>query len=149
MENNSSSQSQSVLPPARFQFIVTIGNKQFAFQEITGLSNESEDLEYRKGNTRGFSPIKMTGLQKSGNITLKRGVFTGDKALWDDFRKNAVNERQTVTISLLDETNAAVMNWTLSNAFPIKAVSADLKAEGNEVAVETLELGHEGISINS
>jgi phage tail-like protein len=58
-------------------------------------------------------------------------------------------ERRTVTISLLDETGAPAITWKVNKAFPVKLNSTDLKAEGNEVAVETLEIAHEGLTIEN
>ncbi len=56
-------------------------------------------------------------------------------------------KRETVVIKLLDETGAPTMTWTLTNAWPTKITGTDLKSEANEVAVETLELAHEGLTI--
>lgn len=56
-------------------------------------------------------------------------------------------KRVPVIISLLDETGKPTMVWTLANAWPTKITGTDLKAEGNEVAVETIEIAHEGLTI--
>lgn len=92
----------------------------------------------------------MPGIKKSSNVTLKKGVFKGDKTFWEWFNQIKMNtiERQTVTISLLDETGQAAQTWTLKNAWPTKITGTDMKSDGNEVAVETLELAHEGITIS-
>ena len=58
-------------------------------------------------------------------------------------------KRNTVTISLLDEGGAPTMVWTLANAWPTKITGTDLKSDGNEVAVETIEIAHEGLKIES
>jgi phage tail-like protein len=55
-------------------------------------------------------------------------------------------ERRDVIISLLNETHSPVMSWKAKNTFPVKIQASDLKADGNEVAIETLELAHEGLS---
>jgi phage tail-like protein len=80
---------------------------------------------------------------------MKKGVYKGDNKFWDWFNEIKMNtiKRKPVTISLLDETGAPTMVWTLLNAFPIKITSTDLKAEGNEVAIETIEIAHEGLTI--
>ena len=108
-------------------------------------------LEYRAGNNPVFSKIKMPGMMKSSNITMKKGVFVKDNALFDWFAEIKMNviKRKAITISLLDEAQAPTMVWKLQNAFPIKISSTDLKAEGNEVAVESIEIAHEGIVIEN
>ena len=150
MGNTANKQSESAWPIAKFNFSVKIGETEALFQEVSGLETESLQIEYRKGNKQ-FSTIKMPGIQKFGNITLKKGIFKSDKALWqlfDEVKMNTV-KRQTIVVSLLDEKNSVVMSWTLSNAFPVKITATDLKAEGNEVAVETIELTHEGLKVDS
>jgi phage tail-like protein len=119
------------------------------FQEVSGLDTETQIIEYRAGNSKQFSTIKMPGIKKTGNVTLKKGVFAKDNALYDWYKDIKMNliKRAAVTISLLDESGAPTMVWTLANAWPTKITGTDLKADGNEVAVETLELAHEGLVI--
>ncbi len=136
-------------PTAKFSFEIIIDGYKAHFTEVSGLDMESQVIEYRKGNSPQFSTIKMPGLQKFSNVTLKRGVFKNDNKLWDWFnniKMNTVNKK-TVTINLLDETKNPVMTWTLSNAWPTKIQATDMKADGNEVAVESIEISHEGLTI--
>ena len=91
----------------------------------------------------------MPGIAKTGNVTLKKGVFVKDNDFfkwYDDIKMNTI-KRETVTIQLLDEGGKSTMTWTLINAWPTKISSPDLKSDANEVAIETLELAHEGITI--
>ena len=136
-------------PLPKFSFSVTVDGTVMSFQEVTGLEIEAQVIEYRAGDSKAFSTIKMPGIQKSGNVTLKKGIFAKDNANWAWFKQNTMNtiKRVTVVISLLDQTGAATMVWTLANAWPTKITGTDLKADGNEVAVETLELAHEGLTI--
>jgi phage tail-like protein len=115
------------------------------------LSSETQVIEYRGGNSKVYSTVKMPGIQKFGNITLKKGIFKGDKALWDKYNLIKMNtiKRSTILISLLDETNAVAMSWKLLNAFPCKMTVSDMKADANEIAVETMELAHEGLSLSA
>ncbi|MCD8101234.1 MAG: phage tail protein [Alistipes sp.] len=142
-------EQDKVWPLPKFYFQVKIGNDEIAFQEVSGLDMEAQVIEYRHGNSPEFSTIKMPGLKKSGNVTLKKGVFVGDNFLYTWFTEVKLNtvERKSVVISLLDELNKPTMVWTLKNAWPTKITGTDLKSDGNEVAVETLELAHEGIEI--
>ena len=91
----------------------------------------------------------MPGLQKVGNVTMKKGVFKADNSFWDWYNKIKMNtiERQTVTIKLLDEGGSPTMVWTLNNAFPTKITSTDLKSDGNEAAIESIELVFETMTI--
>lgn len=140
----------AVWPLPKFYFTVVVKDLDAAtFQEVSGLDVEAQMIEYRHGNSPDFSTIKMPGIKKYGNITLKKGIFKGDNKFWDWFNKIKMNtiERQAVTISLLDEAGSATMVWTLKNAWPTKITGTDLKSDGNEVAVETLEIAHEGLTI--
>lgn len=150
-DDNGAAQSAATWPLVKFQFSVKIGSDEFLFQEVTGLSSETQVIEYRVGNSKVFSTVKMPGIQKFGNVTLKKGMFKDDKKLWDMYNKIKMNtfERQTVVISLLDETNAVAMSWNLKNAFPTKMSISDMKADANEPAVETIELAHEGFALAS
>ncbi|WP_343631224.1 phage tail protein [Fluviicola sp.] len=139
----------NVWPLPKFYFQVKLGDKEVPFQEVSGLDIEAQIIEYRHGNSKEFSTIKMPGIKKTGNVTLKKGVFVKDNGFWDWFNKIKMNtiERQTVVISLLDEAGAPTMVWTLNNAWPTKITGTDMKSDGNEVAVETVEIAHEGLTI--
>ena len=82
---------------------------------------------------------------------MKKGVFVNDNKFWDWFDQIKLNtiKRQAVTISLLDQEGSPTMVWKLANAFPTKITGTDLKSEGNEVAVETLEIAHEKLTIEN
>ena len=138
-------------PLSKFYFQVDWGGTQVGFNEISGLDIEVEPIEYRHGASPEFSKIKMPGMKKFSNITLKRGSFKGDNEYYEWLQSIKLNsvERRNVTISLLDESGAPVITWKVNKAFPIKLQSTDLKAEGNEVAIESLELAHEGLTIEN
>lgn len=150
-DDDGSVQSKNVWPLVKFQFAVTIdGNTSILFQEVTGLSQETTPIEYRAaGKGQPFSVIKMPGIIKYGNITLKKGQFKGDKQLWDKLDSNNMNttKRMPVVISLLDELGEPAMTWTLKNAWVCKVVHSDLKADANEAALETVEMAHEGCKV--
>jgi phage tail-like protein len=120
-----------------------------AFQEVSGLDVESQPIEYRAGNSPNFSVQKMPGIKKYSDITMKKGVFKSDNKFWDWFNEIKMNtvKRIPVTISLLDEEGSPTMVWTLTNAWPTKIQGTDLKSTGNEVAVETIVIAHEGLTI--
>jgi phage tail-like protein len=113
-------------PLPKFHFQVEWGGTKIGFSEVTGLEVETY-----------------------GNLTLKRGVFDGDNQFyewWNTVKMNTI-ERRDITISLLNEEHEPVMVWKVRNAWPTKVKSTDLKSDGNEVAIETLELAHEGLTM--
>ena len=132
-----------------FHFTVDWGGTQIAFSEVTGLNIEAQIIEYRDGANPEFSTVKMPGLKKYGNITLKRGVFASDNEYYDWFKTvhNDTDMRRDVIISLLNENHDPVMTWKVLQAWPTKVTSPDMKASGNEAAIETLEIAHEGVQI--
>lgn len=149
MADDGSKQSTAVWPLPKFYFQVKWDSQVMSFQEVSGLDVQSEEIKYRHGDSPEFAVIKMPGLKKVGNVTMKKGVFKSDNKFWDWFNQIKMNtvKRVPVTISLLDETGAPTMVWTLANAWPTKITGTDLKAEGNEAAIETIEIVHEGLTI--
>ena len=149
MADDGSALSKTIWPRPKFQFQVNWDGNLMTFQEVSGLDAEPQVIEYRHGNSPEFSTIKMPGIKKYGNVTMKKGILKSDSKFWDWYDQIKMNtiKRAPVTISLLDEAGAATMVWTLTNAWPTKITTTDLKSEGNEVAVETIEVAHEGITI--
>lgn len=147
MAETGKEQSKSTWPLVKFQFAVKIGDQEAFFQEVTGLSAEPQQVEYRGGNSKVYPTVKIPGIKKFGNITLKKGIFKDDKGFWDLYKKVVMNtfERLTITISLLDEKNEVAMSWTLANAFPCKITVTDMKSDANEPAIDSMELAHEGL----
>lgn len=154
MPDDGSAQSTSAWPLPAFHFQVTIGAPggfKGAFSEVTGLNSENQIIEYRHANSPVNSPIKMPGITKVGNVTLKRGIFKSDNSFWawySSIKQNTI-KRQNVVIALLDEGKATTMQWRLTNAWPTKFIGADLKSEDNEVAVRSIELSFETLSVTN
>ena len=127
----------NVWPLPAFYFKVEIGSLgEIAFKEVSGLDAEAQIIEYRHGNSPQFSTIKMPGIKKYNK-------------LFDWFNTIKLNtiQREAVTISLLDEEGNPTMVWKLTNAWPTKVTGVSLKSDGNEVAVEQLDMAHEGLVI--
>jgi phage tail-like protein len=145
--------AQSAWPTPKFSFVIDIPGvaMNVKFQEVSGLDAEAQPIEYRRGTSPSFSTIKMPGIQKSGNVTLKRGVFRQDNNFlaWFESIKRNTAKRSTITIRLLDESGNTTMTWKLASAWPQKISSTDLKASGNEVAIESIEIAHEGLTIET
>jgi phage tail-like protein len=138
-------------PLPTFHFTVTWGGTRVGFSEVTGLTQENQAIEYRDGSFPEYSSIKMPGLRKFSNITLKRGVIKADNEFfkWLSTIKLNTVERRDLVISLLNEKHEPVMTWKVQNAFPVKLEGPQLKALGNEVAIESIELAHEGLEIQN
>jgi phage tail-like protein len=150
MAGDVSAQPANMWPMPKFYFEVKwAGGMVSLFQEVSGLDIEAKVIEYRSGDDKVFSTVKMPGIMKYRKVTLKKGVFVNDNNFYDWYAKINMNTigRTSVTISLLDESGAPTMVWTLINAWPTKLTGTDLKSDGNEVAIETIELAHEGIEI--
>lgn len=143
-------------PLPKFHFEVDWGNEtRMGFTEVSGLDFESEVIEYREGTDILLTKMKQPGLRKFSNISLKRGTFQGDIKFFNEWKKtvffqekNGENKyRSTVTIKLLNEEHQPIMVWTVRNAWPSKIQSSDMKADANEIAIETIELVHEGLAL--
>lgn len=93
----------------------------------------------------------MPGIPKYGNITLKRGIVAADNDFFDWLSTTSMNkvERRNLTISLLNENHEPVITWKATNAFPVKVEGPGLKSTGNEVAIESIEIAHEGLAIEN
>jgi phage tail-like protein len=141
----------STYPLPVFHFIVNWGGTKVGFSEVSGLNIESQVIEYRDGVSPEYSSRKMPGLRKYANITLKRGIMSGDNEFYQWLNTTKLNtvERRDLIISLLNENHEPVMSWKVVNAFPVKVEGPGLKATGNEVAVESIELAHEGLVVEN
>ena len=151
MADDDATHSTSTWPVSMFHFQLKWGSEVMLFQQVSGLDIESQPVEYRSGDSTQFTSIKMPGIQKTGAVIMKKGVFKSDNKFWDWFNQIKMNtvSRQSATISLLDETGAPMMVWTLANAWPSKITGTDLKSDGNETAIETIEIEHEGLTISN
>jgi phage tail-like protein len=138
-------------PVPKFHFQVEWGGAKIGFTEVTGLEVSTDVIEYRDGASPEYHKIKMPGMQKFSNITLKRGIFQGDNDYFNWWNTVALNtiERRDVVISLLNENHEPVVVFKVKNAWPLKVQSTDLKADGNEVAIESIEIAHEGLVIQN
>jgi phage tail-like protein len=136
-------------PYRGFNFILEIDNvPKGAFSEVGGLTADGDSVDYREGTDVQPNVRKLTGLRKFVNITLKRG-YSQDKSLWQWYQNvlNGVDDRRNVTVVLLNERREAVLRWHAENAWINKIEGPALKASSNDVAMESLELVHEGLSL--
>lgn len=132
-----------------FNFVVDIDDTPVAgFSEVSGLSAEGDSTEYREGNEAENHVRKLTGLRKYSNLTFKRG-FTRDDTLWRWYVNiaNGVPDRRNGSIVLLNEKHEPVMRWNFENAWINKIEGPSFKATGNDVAIESMELVHEKLTL--
>jgi phage tail-like protein len=119
-----------------------------SFTEVSGLEVEGSPIEHRIGS-EDITVRKIPGRRKSTNITLKRGI-TGDLAFWNWILAAMKGRAQRAegSIVLLDENRQEVMRWNFRRGWPSKWTGPGLNAKNNEIAMETLEICHEGLSID-
>jgi phage tail-like protein len=142
-------------PYTQFNFSVDLGDgntegPRAGFQEMSEIGTELAVIEYRNGNSKENSPIKLTGLTKAGNVTLKRGVIGSlDLYRWlDQIRNGDQNALRTVTVQLMNEDHSTVVQtWKLLRARIIKHTSGPFNAKGNDVAMEEIVLACERIEL--
>jgi phage tail-like protein len=142
-------------PYVQFNFLVDLGDgntegADAGFQEISGIGMEVTVSEYRTGNSRENSVMKMTGLNKATDVTMKRGVI-GSLNLYNwlhDIRNGNQNALRNVTIQLQNEDHSAVVQtWKLLRARITKHTSGPLNAKGTDVAMEELVLAYERLEM--
>lgn len=134
-------------PFRAYNFLVEIdGITRAGFRECSGLDTTQDPIDYREGG-EAIHVRKLPGLVKFSNISLKRGI-TDDPELWE-WRKKAMEgkvERKNGSIILLDDTGAEKLRWNFVAGWPSKWSGPTFNATGNEVAIESLEIAHEGVA---
>ena len=135
-----------VYPIAKYRFKVKAGDLEAGFSEVTGYDATIEPTEYREGSMAALTPIKVAGIRKYSNITLKWGVTKSEELYkWMSKGFAAGVDRRTVEITLYDDDNTAVATWLIINAWPTKYTGPEFNATSSDVAIESLELAHEGM----
>lgn len=135
-------------PFTRFKYKVEIpGVGAAGFSEVTGFDASIDVVEYRNGADKPSTPQKLPGLRKYSNITLKWGV-TDNKAVYDWIAGWILKqgERKDISVTLLDDEDADKATWTITAAWPIKYTAPEFNATASEVAMESVEIAHEGLT---
>jgi len=138
-----------------YNYRVEIGSDAVAFSEVSGLSIAYETTLYKESPTASGSPgpraMQMPAQQTPPTITLKKGIVraTSIKFLYDWIKTVQINqiEKKDVSIRLCDEKGAPVISWKVSNAFPTKLSAPTFDAKSNEVAIESIELKADFITL--
>lgn len=136
-------------PLSSYHFNVVWGGANVSFQEVSGLNMNREKIAYRGGASPEYSDTFMPGRPTFDDIVMKRGIFKGDSDFhkWRDTIVLNEVERRDLTISLLGPDHAPVVTWKVKNAFPLKIEGPGFKANANEVAIESITLAHEGVTV--
>lgn len=140
--------SERMDPYRGYNFLLEInGATRAGFTECSGLEVTVDALDYREGS-EGPAVRKLPGLLKYTVISLERGI-AADADLWHWAKKttDGLAERKNGSIVLRDETGAEKIRWNFREAWPTKWTGASFNASGNEVAIETLEIAHEGLEL--
>lgn len=134
-------------PHGKFNYKVEIdGLEAGGFSEVTGFDASIDVIEYREGDMTQ-TPLKIPGLKKYGNITLKQGLVDSMVLYeWMTAGLEGDVERKTLTITLLDIAGGPAASWQIINAWPVKYTAPDFNATSSEVAIESLEIAHEGMT---
>jgi len=127
------------------RFYLEIGNETTAvFTELSGLSLESEVFEYHEGG-RNDHPHRLPGRSKIGNIVLKRGLTkNNDFFKWCLDMTRGTIRKKNITVKLFDSDGTLVAKWEFKDAFPIKWSGPQFQADTSSIAIESLELAHDG-----
>jgi phage tail-like protein len=136
-------------PMPVFHFEVDWEGTRIGFTEITGLKVTTGVIEYREGVNPEYHVQKMPGMQKFETLTMKRGIFKTDNEFYEWWNTVALNtiQRRDITVQLLDENHDPVMIWNIKNAWPTSVEGPGLNAKSDEVAIETLTVAFESLSI--
>ena len=150
-------------PLTKMNFLVTVDevNGTAAFNEVSGVDASVDVIEFRQGNAHSLAPVKLPGLVRHGNVTLKMG-YTTDSA-FKTWIQECVSEvrgempRNNVSIELIDINGGAPQNavtsisgntvWVLTNAWVTKYTAPDLNSTASEVAIESVEIAYEELVI--
>ena len=137
-----------------FHFEVDWGGARIGFTEVSGLKLSTEVIEYREGINPAYRVQKQPGMQKFDNLTFKRGIFLDDNEFydwWNEIRANTINgntiARRDITVKLLNEDHDPVVVWNIESAWPVSVEGPGLNASNSEVAIETLEVAFENMTV--
>ena len=117
------------------------------FSEVSGLAGELEVLEYREGGVNGYAH-RLPGPVKYGNLTLRHGMtYDPQMWIWWESTTSGLIKRRTMVVLLLDSLRIPAHVWEIKGAFPVRWNGPELKAETAGVAVQSLEIAHNGVGM--
>ncbi len=136
-------------PLTGYHFNVEWGASRVVFSKVSGLEVSTEPVLYREGNSKSYAPMIMPGLLEYSHIVLERGMMPSDNEFFEWMSTINLDQvdRRDLTISLLNAQHEPVTVWRVRNAWPIRLRGPVLNASCSEVAIELLEIAHEGLNI--
>ncbi|NHB91633.1 phage tail protein [Photorhabdus cinerea] len=136
-------------PIPTYRFVVSIGDEQIPFTSVSGLDISHDVIEYKDGIGNYY---KMPGQRQSINITLRKGIFSGDTKLFDWINSIQLNqvEKKDISISLTNEAGTEIlMSWNVTNAFPTSLTSPSFDATSNDIAIQEITLTADRVTIQA
>ncbi|MFK7908713.1 MAG: phage tail protein [Chitinophagales bacterium] len=139
-------------PVAKHYYVLNIDGTEIAFQEVTGLGQDIELIEFRDGDNKQFSNKKQPGLNGPTDVVCKKGTYQGDSRITELFQALVKDKaryrnlpRLEMTVQLLDEMGSPVITWQIQDGYPLKYEGSDLKSDASEIAIETLTITCQGM----
>ena len=139
-------------PVAKHYYVLSMDGMEIAFQEVTGLDQEIELIEFRDGDSRTYSNKKQPALNGPTDVVCKKGTYQGDNRLAEFFQAMVKDKaryrnqaRLDMSVQLLDEMGNPVITWQIQDGFPLKYEGSDLKSDASEIAIETLTITCQGL----
>lgn len=136
-------------PMPGYHFQVEWGGTRLGFVSVSGLDQEIDVIEYREGNMPSPNKLLIPGIAKPSKLVMRRGIVAGDGDFQAWFRtvRMGTADRRDLTVTLLDEDHEPVAVWKVRNAWPCRLEGPSLNALNSEIAIETMEVAHEGIDV--
>jgi phage tail-like protein len=138
-------------PYLGYNFSVQVGGEEVAaFSEVTGLEAEIEIQEYREGGVNEYTHKLAGPVRYTSNLVLKRGI-SDSRGLWSwycDVMRGEI-QRKSISIVLMNSASEQKVKWDFQNAYPVKWTGVNLRASASEVAIESIELVHDGLMPSS
>ncbi|NEP00804.1 MAG: phage tail protein [Symploca sp. SIO2E9] len=141
-------------PYRGYNFKVEIdGITRAGFRNCSGIETTQEISTYREGTDKSLSARQIPAMLTLSQVTLSRGI-TDDRELWDwrikvATAKDPSEYRKNMSIVLWDDAGNEKIRWNLINCWPVKWTGPTLDSTSNEIAIETLEIAHEGITVEN
>lgn len=146
-ENNN--MANNPWPQNNLRWLVVIDNRNYTFQEVSGLDEEPQNIEYRSELHKTFSSVKISALRGTRLVLLSNGVAELDNPLitWINQISTHTAKQSVVNIQLLDDSNNIIKHWKLKNAKPKQIKYFLSNGKNKEVTIRSIEISHEGFEV--
>ena len=136
-------------PLTTYRYKVQVDGEDMNCSEVSGLTIEYDTINYKEATAGGIKNYQLLGQAMLPSISIKRGLFNSESELHNWLRTVHTNEftKKDLTISLLDNSDEAIMSWKVLGAFPTKFEGPSLNAEENSIAFQSLDLNASTIQV--